>query len=151
VWSCHGGLLRNGRAGKPLAIADQTYQRGLLAHAPSKVVVQLASPGKKFSVIVGLDSNEQTRPGLGSVVFSVTVGGKFVLRGCKGDSCTPDSYQPYAIALGRDESHSSAPPGGRPTEVAFPYYNLTMPGGGLIVALGWPGQRWSPTTFPGQR
>jgi alpha-galactosidase len=28
--------------------------------------------------------------------------------------------------------------------VAFPYYNLAMPGGGLIVALGWPGQ-WHAT------
>ena len=80
VWACHGGLLRNGRGGRPLTIADQEYQRGLLAHAPSKLVVQLDSPGKVFSAIVGLDSNEATRPGLGSVVFSVTVGGKVVAQ-----------------------------------------------------------------------
>ena len=310
VWSCHGGLLRNGRAGKPLAIGGSEHKRGLLAHAPSRVVVQLASPGKTFSAVVGLDSNEQTRPGRGSVVFSVTVGdktpvrspvlregmkgvplvvdlagatsftlaagdagdgiacdhadwadakvvladgrelwlgdlpeasegiaqpfsfvyggtpsrwllpswdrkddsktldarrvqrnttwtdpktglevrctsveyrdfpvaewtihfrnrgnaatpilqdiraldvriekpagGEFVLHGCKGDDCTPDSYQPYAATLGQGESRSFAPPGGRPTEVAFPYYNLAMPGGGLIAVLGWPGQ-WSAT------
>ena len=76
VGACHGGLLRNGRAGKPLVIAGQEYKRGLLAHAASKVAVQLDSPGRTFSAVVGLDSNEQTRPGLGSVVFSVTVGGK---------------------------------------------------------------------------
>jgi alpha-galactosidase len=310
VWACHGGMLRNGRAGKPLVIADREYPRGLIAHAPSKVVVQLDSPGKTFSALVGLDSNERTRSGLGSVVFSVSVGGKvaarspvlregmkgvplavdlggatsfvleagdagdgissdhadwadakvvladgrelwlgdlpeasgarelpfsfiyggtpsrwllpgwdrkdetkildanrvqrtatwtdpktglemrcasveyrdypvvewtvyfrnrgnadtpilqdiraldvriekppggdFILRGCKGDDCTPDSYQPYAMTLGPGESRSFIPPGGRPTEVAFPYYNLTMPGGGVIVVLGWPGQ-WSAT------
>lgn len=309
VEACHGGLLRNGRAGRPLLIAGQEYQRGLLAHAASKVAVYLDSPGRTFSAVVGLDSNEQTRPGLGSVVFSVTAGGKaafqspvlregmkgvpvnvelggatslvleandagdgiasdhadwadakvvladgrelwlgdlpetkddgppfsfvyggmpsswllpawdrkdetksldanrvrrtaiwtdpktglevrcesveytgfpvvewtlhfrncgqadtpvleeiravdirlekpssgeFVLHGCKGDDCTPDSYQPYQLVLGPGASHTFAPPGGRPTEVAFPYYNLAMPGGGLILALGWPGQ-WSAT------
>jgi alpha-galactosidase len=309
VEACYGGLLRNGRAGRPLLIAGQEYKRGLLAHAASKVAVYLDSPGRTFSAVVGLDSNEQTRPGLGSVVFSVTVGGKaafqspvlregmkgvpvnvdlggatsfvleasdagdgissdhadwadakvvladgrelwlgdlpeakgdglpfgfiyggmpsswllpawdrkdetktlganrvrrattwtdpktglevrcesieytafpvvewtvrfhnrgkvdtpilqgiravdvwiekpssgeFVLHGCKGDDCTPDSYQPYQLVLGPGANHTFAPPGGRPTEVAFPYYNLSMPGGGLILALGWPGQ-WSAT------
>ena len=80
VWSCYGGLLRNARAGRPLLIADQEHKRGLLTHAPSKVVVQLNSPATTFSAVVGIDSNEQTRPGLGSVVFSVTVGGKVVAQ-----------------------------------------------------------------------
>lgn len=309
VEACHGGLLRNGRAGRPLLIAGQEYKRGLLAHAVSQVAVHLDSPGRTFSAVVGLDSNEQTRPGLGSVVFSATVGGQavfqspvlregmkgvpvnvdlggatnfvlevsdagdgissdhadwadakvvladgrelwlgdvpetkgdglpfsfiyggmpsswllaawdrkdetktldanrvrrtttwtdpktglevrcesveytafpvaewtlrfhnrgqadtpilqdiravdvrmekpssgeFVLHGCKGDDCTPDSYQPYQLVLGPGASHTFAPPGGRPTEVAFPYYNLAAPGEGLILALGWPGQ-WSAT------
>jgi hypothetical protein len=39
VWSCHGGLLRNGRDGRSLVIADQEYKRGLLTHAPSKVLL----------------------------------------------------------------------------------------------------------------
>ena len=33
-----------------------------------------------------------------------------------------------------------APVGGRGTNFAFPYYNLEMLGGGLILAVGWPGQ-----------
>ncbi|MCU0962523.1 MAG: alpha-galactosidase [Pirellulaceae bacterium] len=310
VWSCHGGLLRNGRAGRPLVIADREFHRGLLAHAPSKIVVQLAAPGRTFSALVGLDSNERTRPGLGSVVFSVSVAGKLVaqssilregmpaellsvdlggatrfvleasdagdgiasdhadwadvqvvladgatlslgdvpeatagdilpfsftyggtpakwllpswdrrdesqvldqsrlrrsttwtdpftglevrcvsiayqdfpvvewtisfrnggasdtpiladirtvdvrwagpatgecvLHCCKGDACTPDSYQPYVLPLAPGTRHTFAPPGGRPTEEAFPYFNLAWPGGGVIAALGWPGQ-WSAT------
>ncbi len=308
VWACLGGIVRNRRAGRPLVIANREFLRGLIAHAPSKLVVQLDSPGKTFAAVVGVDSNECTRPGLGSVVFSVMVGGKvaaqspvlregaagvplevdlggatsftleasdggdgfssdhadwadarvlladgrelwlgdlpeasdgdalpfsfvydgtpskwllprwprkdatqaldpnrrqrtttwtdpktslevrctsveyldfpvvewtvrfwnggkvdtpilqdiraldirvekpeggeFVLHGCQGDDCTPNSYQPYAMTLGPNESRTFAPPGGRPTEVAFPYFNLARPTGGLIVALGWPGQ-WS--------
>ena len=80
VSSCHGELLRNSRAGRPLVIAGQEYRHGLLAHAPSKLVVQLDSPGKTFSAIVGVDSNEQTRQGQGSVVFVVTAGGKIAVQ-----------------------------------------------------------------------
>ncbi len=310
VWACHGPLLRDGRAGGPLVIAGREFQHGLLAHAPSKIVVQLAAPGRTFSALVGLDSNELTRPGLGSVVFSVTVAGKrvaqssvlregmpaerlsaelagasslvlevsdagdgiasdhadwadiqveladgrtvlvsdlpeatagdvlplsfvydgvpakwllpawdrqddtqvlaqtrvrrtttwtdpqtglevrcvsiayrdfpvvewtvhfhhrgpeaspilediraidvrwpvppgdaCVLHGCRGDACTPDSYQPYAVPLAPGAHHTFAPPGGRPTEEAFPYFNLAWQDAGVIAALGWPGQ-WSAT------
>jgi len=72
-------------------------------------------------------------------------GGEFVLRGIKGDACTPDSYQPYAQTLGPKATKTFAPAGGRPTNGSFPYYNVAAPGGGLIVAVGWPGQ-WA-TTF----
>ena len=30
--------------------------------------------------------------------------------------------------------------GGRPTNAAFPYYNLQLSGGGVLLAIGWPGQ-----------
>lgn len=71
---------RNHRNGKPLQIADRQYIRGLYCHAYSKVVVNLPSPGKVFSAVVGVDSNDQTRPGRGSVVFSVDVGSKNLFR-----------------------------------------------------------------------
>ena len=67
-------------------------------------------------------------------------GGEFVLHGIKGDYCTADSYEPYEITLGPKATHKFAPEGGRPTNRSFPYYNLAMPGGGLIVVVGWPGQ-----------
>ncbi|MFZ1937413.1 MAG: alpha-galactosidase [Thermoguttaceae bacterium] len=70
--------------------------------------------------------------------------GEFVLRGVAGDDCSPNSYQPYECVLGPNASKTIAPPAGRPTEVAFPYFNLAAPGGGLIMAVGWPGQ-WSAT------
>ncbi len=67
-------------------------------------------------------------------------GGEFVLRGIKGDYCVPDSYEPYEITLAPNVVQQFAPEGGRPTNKAFPCYNLVMPGGGVIFAIGWPGQ-----------
>jgi alpha-galactosidase len=69
---------RNGRGGRPMKIAGAQYSRGLYCHAVSKVVVRLPGPGKTFNAIVGVDSNEQTSGGRGSVVFSVNVSGKTV-------------------------------------------------------------------------
>jgi alpha-galactosidase len=76
VLANHYPVIRNGRGGEPLSIAGKKYSRGLYCHANSKVVVYLPAPGKSFSAIVGIDSNEQTRPEKGSVVFSVGVAGK---------------------------------------------------------------------------
>ena len=66
----------NARHGRPMKIAGREYTRGLYCHAVSKVVVSLPGPGKLFSALVGVDSNDQTSGGRGSVVFSVNVGGK---------------------------------------------------------------------------
>jgi len=66
----------NARNGRPLKIVDKQYSRGLYCHAVSKVVVRLPGPGKTFSATAGVDSNEQTSGGRGSVIFSVNVGGK---------------------------------------------------------------------------
>jgi len=70
----------NARNGKHLRIADKLYCRGLFCHASSKIAVRLPKAAKSFSAIVGVDSNEQTRGGRGSVVFSVSVGEKAVFR-----------------------------------------------------------------------
>jgi alpha-galactosidase len=69
---------QNGRAAKPLQIGDKQYSRGLFCHAVSKVIVRLPGAAKSFAATIGVDSNEQTRPGRGSVVFSVNVGEKKV-------------------------------------------------------------------------
>ncbi len=71
---------RNGRFGKPLMIAGKAYRRGLFCHAPSQILVRLPGPGKTFTAAAGVDSNEQTRGGRGSVTFSVGVGGKQAFR-----------------------------------------------------------------------
>jgi alpha-galactosidase len=61
-----------------------------------------------------------------------------------GDYCSPDGYEPFRVPLGHEEEYRFAPMGGRPTNRAFPYYNLECPATqrGLIVVVGWSGQ-WS--------
>lgn len=68
--------------------------------------------------------------------------GEFTLHGSKGDWCAPQSYEPYQLTLGPRSNNSFAPDGGRPTNgpKGWPYFNLQMPGGGVIFAIGWPGQ-----------
>ena len=80
VLANHDVVQRNSRAGRPLNIAGTLYQRGLYCHAVSKVVVRLPGPGKTLSAIAGMDNNDQTSGGRGSVIFSVDVGGKEAFR-----------------------------------------------------------------------
>ncbi len=70
----------NARGGRPMRIVDRQYARGLYCHAVSKVVVRLPAPGKTLSAVIGVDSNDQTRPGKGSVVFAVRAGEKDLYR-----------------------------------------------------------------------
>ena len=72
-------------------------------------------------------------------------GAEFVLHQCKGDSNIPESYQPFSGKLLRNTKEQFRPVGGRPTNSAFPYYNLQTAAGGVIIAVGWPGQ-WA-TSF----
>ena len=71
---------KNARMGRPLRIADKEYYRGFYCHAISKIVVCLPCPGRTFTAVVGVDSNEQTRHGRGSIVFSLGVEGKELFR-----------------------------------------------------------------------
>ncbi|MDQ1256473.1 MAG: alpha-galactosidase [Candidatus Hydrogenedentes bacterium] len=66
----------NGRHAQPMRIVDKTYDRGLYCHAVSKLLIRLARPGKTFEAVAGVDTNEQTSGGRGSVVFGVHAGGK---------------------------------------------------------------------------
>ena len=53
--------------------------------------------------------------------------------------------------LSRTRSSASHRTGGRPNNSAFPYYNLQMPGGGILMAIGWPGEWASSFTRDGDR
>ena len=74
VQANHDPVLKNARFGKPLKIGDQLFESGLFCHAPSRILVRLHRPGKVFSAAIGVDNNEHTSGGTGSVIFSVTVG-----------------------------------------------------------------------------
>ena len=78
--------------------------------------------------------------------FERPVTGEFVLHGLKGDWCTADSYEPYQLTLGTKAVYRFAPFGGKSCcgPKGWPYYNLQMSGGGVLMAVGWPGQ-WAST------
>ena len=52
-----GRLQRNERDGSPLQIFKTTYNRGLFLDGLHNVTVHLASPGKSFDAVVGLDGH----------------------------------------------------------------------------------------------
>ena len=56
----------------PLRIGDRKFEHGLGTHANSRICVRSPKPIERFSAWIGVDHNERTRGGGGSVVFSVT-------------------------------------------------------------------------------
>ena len=75
VLANHGPVWKNARGDRPMHLVDKEYTRGLYCHAPSKIIVRLPRPGVRFTAIAGVDSNDETSGGRGSVDFSVKVGG----------------------------------------------------------------------------
>jgi alpha-galactosidase len=72
----HDPVQPNARGGKPLRIVDQEFTRGLYCHAASHLEITFPARVMHFSAKIGVDSNEQTKPGKGSVIFFVAAGGK---------------------------------------------------------------------------
>ena len=66
--------------GTPLVISDRRFDHGLGTHSISCIRVYSPEPIARFSALVGVDANERTRAGGGSVVFSVMAGRRMVYR-----------------------------------------------------------------------
>jgi alpha-galactosidase len=58
---------------------------------------------------------------------------------CGADSSATD-YAPLEAALEKGSKRAFAPNGGRPTNGAWPYYNVQWGDRGAILAIGWGGQ-----------
>ncbi len=80
VLANHDPVQQNARGGKPLRLIDREYSRGLYCHAYSRLIVRLPKPGRTFTAVAGVDTNDQTSGGRGSVVFAVRVGEKQAFR-----------------------------------------------------------------------
>lgn len=63
-----------------------------------------------------------------------------VLYHCNGDFGSEEGYCPDETPLPAGDTLRFAPSGGRPCDRAFPYYRIMFEGGGLTMAIGWPGQ-----------
>ena len=80
--------------------------------------------------------------------FAATPKDALSLHGIRGDTCVAESFKPWTRALRTGESHVFSPPakGGYASGKSsdgpngWPYWNLQQPGGGMILAVGWPGQ-----------
>ncbi|HOW72292.1 MAG TPA: NPCBM/NEW2 domain-containing protein [Phycisphaerae bacterium] len=73
-------LCKNTPMGRLLTIGRTEYARGVFCHTVSRISVCLPGPGKALTAVVGVDSNPQTKPGRGSIVFSVVVKGQEAFR-----------------------------------------------------------------------
>jgi alpha-galactosidase len=69
---------------------------------------------------------------------------KLILHHNTGDYAAEDSYEPHVTEIVLGDHLHFAPRGGRPTDKAWPYFNLenTIEHRGVIAVVGWPGQ-WS--------
>jgi alpha-galactosidase len=70
--------------------------------------------------------------------------GEFLLHHHVGSVATMDDYRPLQTPLRAGQSRRFAPSSGRGSDGVWPYFNVQWPGGGAIVAVGWPGQ-WAAT------
>ncbi|MBX7257037.1 MAG: alpha-galactosidase [Candidatus Hydrogenedentes bacterium] len=66
----------NARGGKPMRLSDGEHKKGLYCHAYSKVHALNLEDAVKFEAVVGVDSNDNTSGGRGSVEFIVISGEK---------------------------------------------------------------------------
>lgn len=67
---------------------------------------------------------------------------EYVLHHHTGDLCTADSYEPHQETLSSRKTRTIANTGGRPTQSAFPYFNISAGNEGMIFVVSWAGQ-WS--------
>jgi len=74
------------------------------------------------------------------IKLSRRLGEEFVLHHHTGDNCSARSYEPHETRLDAKSRQGFAPAGGRPTNGAYPYFNIAYDGGGVIAVIGWPGQ-----------
>ena len=82
-------------------------------------------------------------PGVGCAFRTRGTDGEFVLHGIKGDFERAESFEPWRQTLAPEAVAAFAPPGsGKSSDgpKGWPYFNLQTPGGGIILAVGWPGQ-----------
>ena len=63
-----------------------------------------------------------------------------VLHYFDGGYCAPQAYKPLEMVFSKENHQLSITPGGRGSDRYLPYFNLEYDTGGMIVAIGWPGQ-----------
>jgi len=75
-----------------------------------------------------------------NTIFTRPDTGEFVLHRHAGSQATSDDYRPFTSRLGPNFRRGLGSKGGRGSDTNWPYFNIEWPDGGVIVAIGWPGQ-----------
>jgi alpha-galactosidase len=119
---------REAESGLAIRVECQEY----LDHPVVEWTAWFTNAGEKptpiLSDILALDSSfAGTRP---------------LLWHCNGDFYSGEGYTSRETPVCQGTPLTFAPAGGRPCDRVFPYYRLMFKGGGLSIAIGWPGQ-WS--------
>jgi alpha-galactosidase len=76
--------------------------------------------------------------------FTRGASGEFVLNYQRGSEARQDDFMPMQETMTPNTIKQLATSGGRSSEATLPYFNVEWPGGGVIMAVGWPGE-WSAT------
>jgi alpha-galactosidase len=63
-----------------------------------------------------------------------------VLHYFDGGYCGPQAYKPQEAVFSKENGGLALTPGGRGSDRYLPYFNLEIGDGGVIAAIGWPGQ-----------
>jgi alpha-galactosidase len=80
VLANYGAVQKCGRGDRDLCIHETRYTRGFYCHAASQFLVRTNRPVRALIATIGVDSNPQTRPGRGSIVFVVSAGDREIYR-----------------------------------------------------------------------
>ena len=80
VLANHDPVQKNARNGRPMKLGTTEYTRGLYCHATSRLLVRLPGPARTLTAVIGVDHNENTQAGGGSVHFSINVAENEVFR-----------------------------------------------------------------------
>lgn len=75
--------------------------------------------------------------------FEGVTGEEFELNGIKGDWCVAESFEPYKCTFAANDVKRFRPASSGKScdgRKGWPYFNLRVPGGGVLMAVGWPGQ-----------
>jgi alpha-galactosidase len=78
-----------------------------------------------------------------AVQFQAAATEPWMLHTIRGDNCTAQSFEPRELTLMAGRAYQFGPAGsGKSCDgpEGWPYFNLQHPGGGVILAIGWPGQ-----------
>ena len=98
-----------------------------------------------MDVLFVQNPNTQNTPVISDIqtldaVLTPKTAGDVLLHHFKGDDYTKESFQPFETSLAAGIDRRFAPAGGRSSNGEWPYYNLQWQGGGMMLAIGWPGQ-----------